>query len=210
MSKLPPHWLWACSIEPLEDKHVFTYFQRSKPWESILLRLLPMHVYVITYIDNHFDVLLHRGRTCIQGTHWKNSDTKLYVKLEKCISPKHLKVFWIDIGLNKNIAYLHNAWPPMSQIMQIKLINWGDIQATHESKNRRIISSVKSLNGTPKSALFASRTSCKLCTGLSQPLPIPQWPWSHIAVDFITDLHNSLLHMVYSYHNLIKNGQSLI
>ncbi len=34
----------------------------------------------------------------------------------------------------------------------------------------------------------ASKSSHQLPAGLLQPLPIPQRPWSHIAIDFITDL----------------------
>ncbi len=33
-----------------------------------------------------------------------------------------------------------------------------------------------------------SKSSHQLPAGLLQPLPIPQRPWSHIAIDFITDL----------------------
>lgn len=36
-----------------------------------------------------------------------------------------------------------------------------------------------------------TRTPRKLPTGLLEPLPIPRRPWSHIAVDFITDLTSS-------------------
>ncbi|KAL0150452.1 hypothetical protein M9458_054269 [Cirrhinus mrigala] len=33
-----------------------------------------------------------------------------------------------------------------------------------------------------------TKASCQLPAGLLQPLPVPQRPWSHVAVDFITDL----------------------
>lgn len=36
-----------------------------------------------------------------------------------------------------------------------------------------------------------SQTSCQLLTGLLELLPIPRWPWSHMAVDFITNLPDS-------------------
>ncbi|KAL0150648.1 hypothetical protein M9458_054065, partial [Cirrhinus mrigala] len=36
-----------------------------------------------------------------------------------------------------------------------------------------------------------TKTSHQRPAGLSQPLPIPQRPWSHIAIDFITDLPSS-------------------
>ncbi|KAK3519890.1 hypothetical protein QTP70_006640 [Hemibagrus guttatus] len=36
-----------------------------------------------------------------------------------------------------------------------------------------------------------SRTSRQLPEGLFEPLPIPRRPWSHIAVDFLTDLPDS-------------------
>ncbi|KAI2668509.1 Transposon Tf2-8 polyprotein [Labeo rohita] len=36
-----------------------------------------------------------------------------------------------------------------------------------------------------------SNTPCQLPTGKLVPLPIPQRPWSHIGVDFVTDLPNS-------------------
>ncbi|KAK3531018.1 hypothetical protein QTP70_007863 [Hemibagrus guttatus] len=36
-----------------------------------------------------------------------------------------------------------------------------------------------------------SRTSLQLPTGLLEPLPVPQRPWSHMVVDFITDLPDS-------------------
>ncbi|KAK3556567.1 hypothetical protein QTP70_010634 [Hemibagrus guttatus] len=36
-----------------------------------------------------------------------------------------------------------------------------------------------------------SRTSRQLLTGLLEPLPVPRRPWSHMAVDFITDLPDS-------------------
>ncbi|KAK3517514.1 hypothetical protein QTP70_012589 [Hemibagrus guttatus] len=34
-------------------------------------------------------------------------------------------------------------------------------------------------------------TSRQLLTGLLEPLPVPQRPWSHIALDFVTDLVDS-------------------
>lgn len=37
----------------------------------------------------------------------------------------------------------------------------------------------------------ATKSSRQLPARLLQPLPIPQRPWSHIAIDFITDLPNS-------------------
>ncbi|KAL0194728.1 hypothetical protein M9458_008300, partial [Cirrhinus mrigala] len=36
-----------------------------------------------------------------------------------------------------------------------------------------------------------SNTPCHLPTGKLVPLPIPQRPWSHIGVDFVTNLPNS-------------------
>ncbi|KAL0181744.1 hypothetical protein M9458_024150, partial [Cirrhinus mrigala] len=36
-----------------------------------------------------------------------------------------------------------------------------------------------------------SKTPCELPAGLLQPLPIPRCPWSHLSIDFITDLPNS-------------------
>ncbi len=36
-----------------------------------------------------------------------------------------------------------------------------------------------------------SKSSKQMPAGLLQPLPVPQRPWSHIAIDFITDLPNS-------------------
>lgn len=37
-------------------------------------------------------------------------------------------------------------------------------------------------------ACAQSKSSQKLPAGLLEPLPLPQCPWSHISVDFITDL----------------------
>ncbi len=36
-----------------------------------------------------------------------------------------------------------------------------------------------------------SKSSKQMPAGLLQPLPVPQRPWSHITIDFITDLPNS-------------------
>ncbi|KAK3528449.1 hypothetical protein QTP70_000145 [Hemibagrus guttatus] len=36
-----------------------------------------------------------------------------------------------------------------------------------------------------------ARTSCLLPEGLLEPLPVPQRPWSHLSVDFLTDLPDS-------------------
>ncbi|KAI2656914.1 Transposon Tf2-6 polyprotein [Labeo rohita] len=44
------------------------------------------------------------------------------------------------------------------------------------------------------SVCSTSKTPRQLPSGLLQPLPAPRRPWSHIAVDFITDLPNSLGH----------------
>ncbi len=41
-------------------------------------------------------------------------------------------------------------------------------------------------------ACNTSKPSRQLPAGLLQPLPVPQRPWSHIAIDFVTDLLNSL------------------
>ncbi len=40
-------------------------------------------------------------------------------------------------------------------------------------------------------ACSTSKPSGHLPAGLLQPLPVPQRPWSHIAIDFVTDLPNS-------------------
>ncbi len=40
-------------------------------------------------------------------------------------------------------------------------------------------------------ACSTSKPSRHLPAGLLQPLPVPQRPWSHIAIDFVTDLPNS-------------------
>ncbi len=39
-----------------------------------------------------------------------------------------------------------------------------------------------------------SKSSHQLPAGLLQPLPTPQRPWSHIAIDFVTDLPPSRGH----------------
>jgi len=39
-----------------------------------------------------------------------------------------------------------------------------------------------------------SKSSRQVPAGLLQPLPVPQQPWSQIAIDFITDLPNSQDH----------------
>ncbi|KAK3563649.1 hypothetical protein QTP86_032833, partial [Hemibagrus guttatus] len=36
-----------------------------------------------------------------------------------------------------------------------------------------------------------SRVSCQLPEGLLEPLPVPQRPWSHLSMDFLTDLPSS-------------------
>ncbi|KAL0161008.1 hypothetical protein M9458_044733, partial [Cirrhinus mrigala] len=40
-------------------------------------------------------------------------------------------------------------------------------------------------------ACNTAKVPCRLPAGLLQPLPVPQRPWSHIAVDFVTDLPSS-------------------
>ncbi|KAL0185315.1 hypothetical protein M9458_021012, partial [Cirrhinus mrigala] len=45
--------------------------------------------------------------------------------------------------------------------------------------------------GTSRAAQSVSKTPCHLPVGKLVPLPIPCRPWSHIAVDFVTDLANS-------------------
>ncbi|KAL0173391.1 hypothetical protein M9458_029359, partial [Cirrhinus mrigala] len=54
------------------------------------------------------------------------------------------------------------------------------------SMHRDIIRYVQSC-----SVCAMSTSPCQLSTGKLVPLPIPQRPWSHIGVDFVTDLPSS-------------------
>lgn len=66
---------------------------------------------------------------------------------------------------------------------------WPDM----EDSVRRVVASCAVC---ASSSALISKVPCTLPVGKLMPLPTPARPWSHVAVDFVTDLPNSRSHTV--------------
>lgn len=106
--------------------------------------------------------------------------------------------------LSRMITYLPSAMIPMSILlsMQEEVMCWvhtslssghPGIRRTETSREHVLVGNLKMLKGMLMLTLSVPKAKPigQLPTGLLQSLPIPQRTWSHIIINFITDLPNS-------------------
>ncbi len=205
------HWLEGA-------RHPFTVLTDHKNIEYLrsAKRLNPRQTrWALFFTRFHFTVTYRPGSSNVKADALSRLDERTnHIEGEENIIPESLLVAPVrwDIETEINLANAERPPPPdcpphltsVPEQLRDKLLH--QVHDTPSSGHPGITTTVQLLKNrfwlpsmTRDTAIFVNNcTACStskpsrhLPAGLLQLLPVPQRPWSHIAIDFVTDLPNS-------------------